>query len=118
MRVATVDVVMVRIPYAAQDADPTLGQLREPLVKLFHLMRALEYSPRDDREVDLTDSLYSRIGQAVYRSPTVFSFFTADYAPEGAVNSVGLVAPEAQVKPAAVLRSPVVHAATAMCLLD
>ena len=33
------------------DADPTHGQMREPLLKLYHFMRAMEYTPRDHREV-------------------------------------------------------------------
>lgn len=79
-------------------ADATYGKIREPFVKLMHLMRAMEYTPRDAREVDLTEALYLTIGQAVYQSPTVFSFFLPEFAPEGPVQAIpGLVAPEAQL---------------------
>jgi uncharacterized protein (DUF1800 family) len=78
-------------------ADPTHGQIRAPLLRLVHLMRAMEYAPRDDREVELNPELGQQIGQAVYQSPTVFSFFRPDFAAEGAVEASGLVAPEAQL---------------------
>ena len=79
------------------DADPTHGALREPLVKLYHLLRGLEYGARDHREVELSDSLISKIGQAVYRAPSVFNFFSPEFAAEGPVQDAGLVSPEAQL---------------------
>jgi hypothetical protein len=33
------------------DADTTHGGNREPLLKLLHFLRAMEYSPKDGREV-------------------------------------------------------------------
>ena len=36
------------------DADPTHGVLREPLLKLLHLMRSLKFAPKDGREIELT----------------------------------------------------------------
>eukprot|EP01052_Picozoa_sp_SAG31_P011017 SAG31_NODE_614_length_13525_cov_4.312230_5_plen_1443_part_00 len=77
--------------------DPTYGQIRAPLLRLIHLMRSLEYRPREFREIDLADTLEQQIGQAVYMSPTVFSFFSPEFTPEGSVQSAGLVAPEAQL---------------------
>jgi len=78
-------------------ADTTYGKIREPLLRLVHLMRAMEYTPRDNREVALSKSLSLQIGQAVYKSPTVFSFFRPDFAAEGAVEASQLVSPEAQL---------------------
>ena len=74
-------------------ADPTHGQLREPLLKLLHLMRAMEYVPRNGMAVDFGD-IVSQIGQGTYRSPGVFSFFLPEYQPEGALVGANLVAPE------------------------
>ena len=48
-------------------------------------------------QVELANDLNIKIGQAIYKSPTVFSFFRPDYAPEGSVQAAGLVAPEAQL---------------------
>jgi len=78
------------------EAEPTHGQLREPLLKLLHLMRAMEFVAADEREVELV-GLETSIGMQSYRSPTVFAFFLPEYEPAGAVASVGLMAPEAQL---------------------
>jgi uncharacterized protein (DUF1501 family)/uncharacterized protein (DUF1800 family) len=78
-------------------ADPTFGGVRAPFLKLMHLLRAMEYTPRDHREIEFTQELSLEIGQAVYQSPSVFSFFLPDFISEGAVESSGLVAPEAQL---------------------
>lgn len=60
-------------------ADPTHGQVREPMLKLLHVMRAMEFRPRDDRNIEFDQELVGKIGQGVYRSPTVFSFFLPEY---------------------------------------
>ena len=82
---------------AVLSADPTHGGLREPLVKVLHVMRAMEFAPRAEREVALSRNLIVKIGQAVYRSPSVFNFYLPEYSPPGAVMGAGLVAPEAQL---------------------
>ena len=61
-------------------------QLREPLLKLLHLMRAMEYTATDERELELVD-LQESIGMQSYASPTVFSFFLPEYEPAGPVAS-------------------------------
>ena len=78
------------------DADPTHGVLREPLLKLLHLMRSLKFAPKDGREIELT-KLTTATGMQAYHSPTVFSFFLPEYEPDGAVASAGLVSPESQI---------------------
>ena len=35
------------------DADPSHGGMREPLIKLFHLMRSMEYTSEDGREIEI-----------------------------------------------------------------
>ena len=80
------------------DADPTFGQLREPMLKLVHLLRAMEYNATDARLLSLQyDYTKEWIGQQPYGSPTVFNFFLPDYQPAGAVADAGLVSPEAQL---------------------
>ena len=81
---------------ATLDADPTHGQLREPIVKVIHFMRALEFSSRDGREVEL-HALLDAIGQEVYNSPTVFNFYLPEFQPNGPVIDANLYAPEAQL---------------------
>ena len=78
------------------DADPTHGMLREPLLKILHLMRSLEYAPKHGREVELA-STSSLTGMQAYHSPTVFSFFLPEFEPDGPVASAGLVSPESEL---------------------
>lgn len=81
---------------ASLDADPTHGALREPLLKLLHLMRAMEFRTSDDSEVELA-GLPGEIGQQAYKSDSVFSFFLPEYEAAGPVASANLVSPEAQL---------------------
>lgn len=79
------------------DADASHGGLREPILKLYHLMRAMEFTREDGRELEFY-SLHEKIGQFAYHSPTVFSFYLPDYKPPGAVTDSELVSPEGQVR--------------------
>ena len=72
------------------------GRLREPLIKVLHVLRAMEYRARAGREVDM-DAMAGRIGMAAFESPTVFNFYEPDYAPNGPIAAAGLVSPEAQL---------------------
>ena len=78
------------------DADPTHGALREPLLKLLALLRAMEYRTSDGAEVELV-GLPDAVGQQVFKSPSVFSFFLPEYEAAGPVADARLVAPEAQL---------------------
>ena len=75
------------------EADPTHGGLREPLLKLYQLMRSLEFRTSYGQIGTITPDF----GQDFMRSPSVFNFYDPLYAPEGPVQHVGLVAPEAQI---------------------
>lgn len=80
------------------DADPTQGSLKEPLIKLIGLMRALEFRPTDNAGfVDFDVKIDVKIGQMAHAIPNVFSFFLYEYKPAGPVAQSTLVAPEAQV---------------------
>lgn len=58
------------------DADPTHGSLKEPLIKIIGLMRALEFRLADNAGfVDFDSNLNFRIGQMAHAIPNVFSFF-------------------------------------------
>ena len=78
------------------DNDRTFGRVREPLLKLLGVMRALEYVSRDEREVYFK-SLHDRIGQQVFQSETVFNFYDDDFDSLGPMFAAGLVAPESQL---------------------
>ena len=76
------------------DADPSTGSIREPLLKFMHLMRSMEYVSEDGREIETKTT---PIGQRVYESPTVFSFFLPEFVPSGAAMEANLTAPEGQL---------------------
>jgi len=83
----------------------TYGKLREPVLRLAHLLRALPHT--SDRytasgavyyaAIDTSDAA-SSLGQTPMRSPSVFNFFRPGYRPpQSAIAAEGLVAPEAQI---------------------
>ena len=78
------------------DADPTHGQMREPLLKVLHVLRSLDVEPRGNRELELKNLQYS-IGEMAHYAPDVFSFFKPEYSPSGPLGRAGLAGPEAQV---------------------
>lgn len=89
------------------------GKLREPLLQLSHLRRALNGIPvtlegpryggndcgRGPYQLYLSPVGSSRevFGQSILLSPSVFNFFLPDYSPPGVVRGAGLVAPEFQI---------------------
>ena len=78
------------------DHDPKSGKIREPLLKVLHVLRSLEYKSHRGRDVFLRN-LHEKIGQSAFNSPTVFSYFLPEYQPPGILLEKDLVAPEAQI---------------------
>jgi cullin-associated NEDD8-dissociated protein 1 len=77
-------------------SDVSHGKMREPLLKLIHLMRSLEIVSKKNREIDLKN-LDILIAQEPYQAPSVFNYYVSEYQPAGAVASANLYAPEAQL---------------------
>ena len=79
---------------AALDSDSSVDGMREPMTKLIHLMRALEFTPRRGLdEVSLAYSVKGRNvvwGQQPYDAPDIFSWFHTDYQPSGALKQAGM----------------------------
>ena len=70
--------------------------MREPLVRLMHLLRAMDASSGNGRSEEFwTLGMY--LSQVPLRAPSVFNFFSPDYAPPGELAQAGLVAPELQL---------------------
>ena len=81
------------------ERDPSFGQLREPLLKLLHLMRAMEFVSKDGREVELA-GVFHAIGQQVFQSPSVFNFYKPEFQASGAIIAAELASPEAELSTA------------------
>jgi uncharacterized protein (DUF1800 family) len=85
--------------YGNWSAPETFGKLREPLLKITQMWRAMEARSQSGRIGTLSPwpAIEEQIGQAPLRSPTVFNFFKPDYAQPGEVHDRGLASPEFQI---------------------
>tara|TARA_B110000091_G_C13676270_1_gene415879 strand:- start:8 stop:844 length:837 start_codon:yes stop_codon:yes gene_type:complete len=81
------------------DEEPSFGKIRDPLQKLMHIMRSLDYQKKNNKELVFQD-LNTRIGMNPFQSPSVFSYYLPEYQPPGQILENGLVAPEAQLNTA------------------
>jgi uncharacterized protein (DUF1800 family) len=75
------------------------GHLREPIVRLGGLLRALHATPPADGKFRIwhLESEQYGLDQNPLRAPTVFNFFEPSYVLPGAVAQAGLVAPEFKI---------------------
>ena len=76
---------------------PYKGMLREPLLRLTHVMRAFNAFSDTGVYRHTMDDFKDQMFQRPLASPSVFNFFQPDYTPIGAIDSAGLVAPEFQI---------------------
>ena len=76
-------------------APTTFGKLREPLLRLSHLWRAMDAASVSGRIQFAAPE--QELNQAPLRAHSVFNFFMPDYAQPGEVDSLGLVSPEFQI---------------------
>ncbi len=75
-----------------------VGKLREPLMRVIQLFRALDAQPSHPQGYWREGYLDYYTAQAAMRSPTVFNFFSPDYALPGAeIAQRGLLSPEFQI---------------------
>jgi uncharacterized protein (DUF1800 family) len=74
------------------------GKLREPLLRVAHLLRAFEASrPLPDNDRYYLDLQYTMPQQAPLKSPSVFNFFQPGYTHPGPIARSGLYSPEFQI---------------------
>ncbi|HRN62534.1 MAG TPA: DUF1800 domain-containing protein [Luteimonas sp.] len=92
-------------PEARQsNPPPHFGKVREPVVRLMHLLRAMDAASGSGRSEEFwTLGMY--LGQMPLDAPSVFNFFSPDYMPPGPLTEAGLVAPELQLATDAMLPS-------------
>jgi uncharacterized protein (DUF1800 family) len=83
----------------ANIADPRFGKLREPFLRITHLLRALRYTVTDGAlNYNFGNTVtQTTIGQYPLSAPSVFNFYSPDYDPPGPIADAGLVGPEFQV---------------------
>ena len=78
-----------------QSSNSAFGKIREPIIKATHLWRAFDASSPNGRfQFGWPDYFFA---QAPLASPSVFNFFSPDYAPPGDIGEQELVAPELQI---------------------
>jgi cullin-associated NEDD8-dissociated protein 1 len=90
---ATVAAILLHPEARGTQGMATFGKLREPIIKVIHFFRAMEYSDNQNREIILKN-LEEVIGQSMTHSPSVFNFYTPDYSPS---RLSGVAAPEFQI---------------------
>ncbi|WP_242110707.1 DUF1800 domain-containing protein [Luteimonas aquatica] len=75
---------------------PHFGKVREPLLRLTHLWRALNAHSQSGH-LDEFWTLEMNLGQSPQYAPSVFNFFSPEYRPTGEPTQLGLAAPELQL---------------------
>jgi uncharacterized protein (DUF1800 family) len=75
--------------------DDTAGKLKEPLLRVTQLWRA--YDGRSASGRFPMEFSFILFGQGPLQAPSVFNFFSPDYAPPGEIATRGLRAPEMQI---------------------
>ena len=79
------------------EGDPIAGRIREPILKLLHVYRSLNFIKQaGNRAIDF-HYLQESIGQQFGYAPSVFGFYQPTYSPDGPINNAGVVAPESQL---------------------
>lgn len=83
----------------ARIADPQHGKLREPFLRVTHVLRAFRFTNSSANPIpyDLGGFTENTMGQFPLGSPSVFNFYSPDYEPPGPIADAGLVGPEFQI---------------------
>eukprot|EP00804_Cyclotella_cryptica_P009369 CCRYP_018076-RB/>CCRYP_018076-RB protein AED:0.03 eAED:0.03 QI:374/1/1/1/0.94/0.9/20/617/4181 len=79
------------------NADPFMGGVREPLLRVMALMRSMELRQADGQPIPRLYDMHTKIGMMAHSFPTVFSFYLPEYIPDGRPRDATLVSPEAQI---------------------
>jgi len=93
---AVVRAILLDVEARNRAAAPAhFGKLREPLLRVTGLWRALDARTVSGNVNEGWPDYYS--AQAVQRSPTVFNFYLPDYSLPGEIATLGLKSPEFQI---------------------
>ncbi len=77
--------------------NPSSGKLIEPMMRYFNVSRQLDLNNENIENWNVGYDFYNASGQAPLAAPSVFNFFTPDYAPNSEFAAARLVAPEFQI---------------------
>jgi uncharacterized protein (DUF1800 family) len=78
--------------------DPEHGKLREPFLRVTHLLRAFNFVvPTGVLPYNFPFATAAALGQYPLSAPSVFNFYLPDYEPPGVIGGAGLVGPEFQI---------------------
>ena len=82
---------------SALNIDPFHGSVREPLLKVLGVLRSLQFTTTPTFPlIRFKADLQQTIGQMVYKSPSIFSFFHSEHQPPGSVAQARMFSPEMQ----------------------
>jgi uncharacterized protein (DUF1800 family) len=76
---------------------PISGKMREPFIKMLHLLRGFDAANHHGNYWNSTWWEWENFKQRPFSSPSVFNFFQPSYAPQGEISDLGFVAPEFQI---------------------
>lgn len=79
------------------EADPRFGLIREPFLKVMHMIRSMDLRMDNNMEIDFTDTLAGLISQEPFHAPSVFGFYKPEHRPLGVISDAGLVSPESEI---------------------
>lgn len=77
--------------------DSEHGMMREPIVRLIHLLKAFEITSTSGTFYGLGEKFEKLILQAPLRAPSVFNFFQYDYSEPGVLSDANIKSPEFQI---------------------
>ena len=78
--------------------DPEHGKLREPFLRVTHLLRAFNFVvPPHVLPYNFQFATAAALGQYPLSAPSVFNLYLPDYEPPGVIGGAGLVGPEFQI---------------------
>ncbi|MFM8940995.1 MAG: DUF1800 family protein, partial [Phenylobacterium sp.] len=84
---------------ATAASDPAFGKLREPVIRMTHMLRAFKSTSATGRWQVRTTSASTSLGQSPLNAASVFNFWRPGYVPPAttALGTRGLAAPEFQI---------------------
>jgi uncharacterized protein (DUF1800 family) len=92
---AVVRAILLDDEARSSPAGATGGKVREPVLRLTQLWRAYDARAASGKFVGIDPT--KSFGQGPLTAPSVFGFFSPDYAPPGRITDEDLVAPELQL---------------------